>query len=80
MRKKLIIELIQQNRDGSYVIFNRDIDFIIEDDEATIPTETFNINYDIDTEEDSLTIYDINNGNSVVAVFKWSTVFGMYWE
>lgn len=82
MQKKLVVELLReaQTPSGNVMIQNitRNIFIDIPEREDIIPVDTFDINYIVDTDNDSCEIKDLDNLN-VLAVFKWSQVSAIYW-
>lgn len=82
MQKKLVVELLreEQRPTGSVITqtITRNIYINIPEDEDIIPSDAFNINYVVDTDDDSCEIRDLDDRN-VLAVFKWSQVSAIYW-
>lgn len=78
MQKKLVVELSRETQNAVMQTITRNIYIDIPENEDIIPSDIFNINYMVDTDDDSCEIRDLDNQN-VLAVFKWSQVSAIYW-
>ena len=82
MQKKLVVELLRETQTptGNIIVqtITRNIYINIPENEDIVPSDTFDINYIVDTDDDSCEIKDLDNLN-ILAVFKWSQVSAIYW-